>query len=118
MGRALAAAVSLVVAGTLVLALAAGAGGASRKTVRLGDNYYTPPKLTVSKGTTIVWKWPSDTGDTHDVTLGKRPKGVKKFQSELASIDYSYKRTLKVPGRYYIYCSLHDDMRQTITVKR
>lgn len=118
MGRAVKAAGSIVLACTLALALAAGAGGASRKTVKIGDNYYTPPKLTVAKGTTIVWKWPSDTGDTHDVNLGSRPKGVKKFHSELVATDYTFKRKLTVPGRYKIFCSIHDDMRMTITVKR
>ena len=42
------------------------------------DNYYDPLKLKVKAGTTVKWVWPNDVGDTHDVNLGKRPKGVKR----------------------------------------
>ena len=64
---------------------------AAKKTVKLGDNYYSPKTLTVSAGTTVTWKWPGfdEAGDVHDVKLKSGPKGVKKFQSEAASTDYS-----------------------------
>ena len=108
--------------GALVLALVpvvAGAGAATRvKKVSIHDNYYNPLSLKVKAGTTIKWVWPGDVGDTHDVNLGKRPKGVKAFHSPLVATGYSFKRTLKKPGKYYIYCSLHDDMKMTITVTR
>ncbi len=39
-----------------------------------------------------------EAGDVHDVKLRTGPKGVKKFQSEAASTDYSYKRKLTGPG--------------------
>ena len=32
--------------------------GATRKTVKMGDNYYSPTKLTVAKNTTVTWRWP------------------------------------------------------------
>jgi len=50
------------------------------------------------------------------VNLAKRPKGVKPFSSDLVATGYSFKRTLRKAGKYYIYCSLHDDMKMTITV--
>jgi len=79
----------------------------------------SPKTLTVKKGTTITWKWPSfeEAGDVHDVKLSSGPKGVKKFHSEAASTDYSFKRKLTVPGTYKIVCTLHDDMKMTIKVK-
>jgi plastocyanin len=43
---------------------------------------------------------------------------VKKFKSALAASDYSYSKTLSVPGTYKIYCSLHATMKATIVVKR
>jgi len=111
--------------GALAIALVpagAGAGAATRartvKKVSIHDNYYAPLKLKIKAGTTVKWVWPNDVGDTHDVNLAKRPKGVKKFHSELVATGYSFKRTLTKPGKYYIYCSLHDDMKMTITVTR
>jgi plastocyanin len=91
-----------------------------KRTVRIGDNYFSPSKLTVTKGTRITWRWPSyeESGSVHDVELVKRPAGVKRFHSESAASDYSYRRTLKVPGRYRLVCSYHVDMSQTIRVKR
>ena len=63
--------------------------------------------LTVSRGTTVTWQWPGfdEAGDVHDVKLKSGPKGVKKFQSEAASTDYSFKRKLTVPGTYKIICT-------------
>ena len=96
----------------------AGTGASKVKKVAIHDNYYNPLKLKVKEGTTVKWVWPSDMGDTHDVNLGKRPKGVKAFYSELVATGYSFKRTLTKPGKYFIYCSLHDDMKMTITVTK
>ena len=108
-----------VLALAFVLVPAAAGTGASRvKKVTIHDNYYDPLKLKVKVGTTVKWVWPSDVGDTHDVNLGRRPKGVKPFSSDLVATGYSFKRTLKKAGKYSIYCSLHDDMKMTITVTR
>jgi plastocyanin len=118
---------ALILAALAVAALAAapaGAGKPKSKTVKVGDYFFGPSKLTVSEGTKVVWKWPTVPGDTHDVKLDKGPKGLdkkfkSKFESDLVASDYSFARTLKVPGRYTIICTLHeDDMRQTITVQR
>jgi plastocyanin len=108
--------------GVVALVLAfAGVSAASRpktKTVKVGDDYYTPVKLTVKKGTKIKWSWLADNSDTHDVRLKSGPHGVKKFKSELAASDYSFSKKLTVPGTYKIYCSLHKEMKETIVVKR
>ena len=110
----------LVLAGAVaVLAAAPAAGGGPQlKTVLVEDNYYLPAKLTVNRGSTITWKWPADAGDVHDVKLGRRPSGVKVFQSEPAAAGYVFRRTLRVPGTYRIVCTLHEEMRMTITVRR
>ena len=94
--------------------------GAAKKTVTVGDNYMLPHKLTVKRGTTVTWRWPGfeNAGDVHDVGLKSGPKGVKKFRSDAASTDYSYKKKLTVPGTYRFNCSLHHEMRMTITVRR
>ena len=118
----------LLVLGLVLVPAVAGTSAATTvKKVSVHDNYYKPqgisgfplvPTLKVKEGTTVKWVWPSDTGDTHDVNLGKRPKGVKAFHSALVATGYSFKRTLTKPGKYAIYCSLHDDMKMAITVTR
>lgn len=47
-----------------------------KRAVKIADNFYSPIKMTVPKGSTVTWRWPEGTGDTHDVTLRKGPKGV------------------------------------------
>jgi plastocyanin len=111
-------AVLVLAAGVALLCAAPAQAG--KKTVTLGDNYYLPTPLTVKKGTTVVWRWPGfdAAGDVHDVKLKSGPKGVKKFHSEAAATDFSFRKKLKVAGKYKIICTLHDDMRMTIRVKR
>jgi plastocyanin len=95
----------------------AGAGAAKSKVIKIGDNFFAPDSAKVAKGTKVVWRWPKDAGDTHDVKLRSGPKGVKKFHSEYAASDYSFARTLKKPGKYVLVCTLHEGMKMTIRVK-
>ena len=96
------------------------AQGAAKKTVTLGDNYYAPTTLKVKRGTHVTWRWPGfdQGGDVHDVKLKKGPKGVKKFHSEAASTDYSFKRKLTVAGTYKLICTLHEEMKMTVKVTK
>ena len=105
-----------VLAGAALLS-AAPAHGAARKTVKVGDNYFTP--LTVRPGTTITWRWPGydQAGDVHDVGVLAKPKGAKRFRSEAASTGYRFSRKLTVPGTYRLGCSLHHAMRMTVKVR-
>lgn len=109
-----------VVAGVALICAAPAWGAAKKtKTVKVFDNSYSPSKLKVSKGTTVKWVWPGfdEAGDVHDVKLKKGPKRVKRFHSESAATDYTFKRKLKVPGTYKIVCTLHEEMRMTIRVR-
>jgi plastocyanin len=113
----------LIAALALAFAGASAASGphakaAKTKTVKVGDDYYSPVKFTVKKGTKVKWSWLMDNTDTHDVRLKSGPHGVKKFKSGLAASDYSFSKKLTVPGTYKIYCSLHKEMKETIIVKR
>lgn len=109
----------VLVAGVALLCAAPAVAASKAKTVRVGDNYYSPKTVTVSRGTTVTWRWPGfeQAGDVHDVKLKSGPKGVKKFQSDAASTDYSFKRKLTVAGTYKIVCTLHEEMRMTIKVR-
>jgi plastocyanin len=103
-----------------VLISAVPAQGAATKTVTIGDNYFTPKTLKVKRGTKVAWRWPGfdEGGDVHDVKLRSGPAGVKKFHSEAASTDYSFKRKLTKPGTYKIVCTLHEEMRMTVKVRK
>jgi plastocyanin len=109
--------IAVIVAAALISA--APAMGAARKTVTVGDNFFTPQTLTVKRGTTITWRWPGydATGDVHDVGLMSGPKGVKRFRSESASSGYRFSKKLTVPGTYKLACSLHHTMRMTVKVR-
>lgn len=108
--------IALTLAGVALAAAPAAAG--TKKTVKVEDNFYLPAKVTVKAGTSMVWTWPEAGGDVHDVKLGSGPKGVKKFQSEPGSSGFEYKKTLTKPGTYKIVCTLHEEMKMTITVKK
>lgn len=89
----------------------------AKKTVKIGDNFYLPDTLRVKRCTKVTWVWPSEVGDTHDVKLTKRPKGVKAFLSQGVATDYRYPRTLAVTGAYHIVCTFHEgDMEMNIKV--
>ena len=107
---------------TPAVALAAGAGAAEtkpvKKTIKVRDNFFAPAKLTVPKNSTLVWKWPRVAGDVHDVYSATKPKGFKRFHSEAAASDYSFKRKLTKAGNYLVVCTLHEEMTMTVKVKK
>jgi plastocyanin len=92
------------------------------KTVKIGDNFYSPAKMTVKPYTKVTWRWPSlasGGGDTHDVYFLRRPKGIPHYQSDPAAADYRYAKLLTKVGTYKIVCTFHEgEMTQTIVVKK
>jgi plastocyanin len=118
-------AAGLLVAGVAALAvIPAGVGGAAKpkppkpRIVKVADDYFSPAKMAnVKRGRTVVWRWLAVNGNTHDVKLKKGPKGFKRFHSDPATADFSFKRKLTKKGRYVVICTFHEDMRMTITVK-
>ena len=112
-----------IVAGVALLGAtpAVAAAKPKGKTVRLYDNYFVPDAVKVKSGATVTWKWPGfdeASGDVHDVKLKSGPKGVKKFHSQPAAADFTFKRKLKKVGKYKVVCTLHEEMRMTIRVRR
>ena len=109
-------ALSAVAACALAPALAGASGGGPVKTVTVNDDYYSPSKLTIKSGTTIRWVWSNALTNTHDVMMGRHPRGVKPFMSDYAAYGYSYKHKLTTPGRYTFLCDLHQGMKMTVVV--
>jgi plastocyanin len=111
-----------LLAGAAALAAAPAAAGAGpkpqRKTVDVLDNYFAPATLTVTRGSTVTFRWPAEAGDTHDVALAKGPKGVRRWASDPAAADFRYRRRLTKAGSYRIICTFHEEMVMTVRVRR
>jgi plastocyanin len=94
----------VAIAGCVLAALAANAFAATKR-IKVGDDYYVRasgvPKVTVSKGTTVKWRF--GTGTPHSVTVSKGPA---KFNSGVRESG-TYSRTVSKRGTYTIYCTIH-----------
>jgi plastocyanin len=90
------------------------------KKVKVADDYFSPTKVTIKKGNSVNWVWSKSNYETHNVTLFKGPKSIKK--SKFTSIDASsgihFKRTFTVPGTYHFECTIHPGMNIVVTVKK
>ena len=84
---------------------------AATKTTSLKDDFFTKSKLTVSKGTTVVWKWKTD--DEHTVTEVHGRWGSMKPKTK-GTVKHKFTKR----GKFTVYCLVHPTiMRQKITVK-
>jgi plastocyanin len=123
---------ALLAAAGLLLALVATAGAtggattaATKKkaktvTIKVADNYYTPPKTKIKVGDTLKFQWP-EFSDTHDVNLNKGdgPKGAKTFESpDYGGSDAVWKKKFTVAGTYKLVCSFHDTMTMVVKVSK
>jgi plastocyanin len=85
---------------------------ASGKTVTLRNIAFSPKSLTVSRGTTVTFRWRD--GDTaHNVVS----KGTKRFKSIGTREMGSQSRTFTSAGTYRYVCTLHPGMAGRITVR-
>ena len=88
-------------------------GGAAGTTVKLGDDFFSPDKKTVSKGTTVRFKW-IGTND-HNVVKQSGPGGS--FASETTDEPgVNFTKKFKKVGKYKIVCTIHDEMKLTLKV--
>ena len=106
----------IAISACVLAALAANAFAATKR-VKVGDNYYVRstgvPTVTVSKGTTVKWRF--GTGTPHSVTVSKGPA---KFNSGVRSSG-TYKKKVTKRGTYTIYCTIHgaSDQKMKLVVK-
>ena len=88
------------------------------------DVCYTPSRLTVHTGTTIIWI-NSDGSIPHTVTagwpdsetIGLDYPGGNGFDSDFMSGGATFEHTFKIPGEYDYYCQLHPWMIGSIVVE-
>jgi plastocyanin len=92
----------------LVIATQALAKGA---TVKVGDNFFSPRSLGLSKGTTVRWNWTGK--NPHNVTV---TTGPQRFHSSTRKHgSFSHKFTAK--GSYTIVCTIHGKMIMHVMVR-
>ena len=123
----IAAAVTSVLAGLVLLTPAAGAerrgrsapeeaplaaptqGDGADTTISVDDNFYKPKKVKVTVPEKVTWEW--DGLVAHNVVV---EKGPQKFKSKLKA-EGTFTRTIKKPGVYQIHCTIHPGMVMKIT---
>jgi plastocyanin len=103
------------VAALVALIVPAGGGAAAGTTIKLGDNFFSPDKKTVSSGTTVRFKWIGN--NDHNVVKQSGPG--RNFESEVTNDPgVNYTKKFKKSGRYKILCTIHPDkMKLTLKVK-
>jgi plastocyanin len=104
----------LLATGALSLGLAAlaAAPASAGKTVRVGDNWFSPKTLTVAQHSTVTWRFVGKR--LHKVSV---TSGPERFKSPARSSG-RYRRHLMYRGTYKIVCSIHKGtQRMTLRVK-
>ena len=102
--RALLLLIVVISAGFAATALAA------TRTVKVQDSHFSATSVSVSRGTTVTWRW---TGSLyHNV---KVRSGPVKFGSR-QQITGTYSHRFTVRGTYKLYCTLHPGMNMTVAV--
>jgi plastocyanin len=114
-----------------VLALSGAAATAAKappkkgkpKEVTVADFYFSPEKLTIKKGQSVLWVWAESNTYPHDVHLKSGPKGLKNKASystkTTAVTDAEFEKEFTTPGTYKFICTIHPTMmHMTIVVKK
>lgn len=82
---------------------------AATRRVSIQNFDYSPNNISVRAGSTVVWTNYDSVPHTVTDISGS-------FNSGVISPGSTYRLTLSNPGTYYYYCTLHPNMRGTVTV--
>jgi len=97
---------------------APGSGGGANR-VMIGDNFFQPQNLNVSRGTTVQWDQRGFV--QHTVTNGVvgQPKAGNEFDSGLLNPGQNFRFTFRQAGTVQYFCKIHGSMGMigTITVR-
>ncbi|GAA5067538.1 hypothetical protein GCM10023318_56750 [Nocardia callitridis] len=81
-------------------------------TIDVSDQKFAPAETTIKTGQTVTWKF--DDSVPHNVQgIGDKAMGIN--SPIIREGEWSY--TFTTPGSYRYLCSLHPNMRGTITVE-
>lgn len=106
---------AIVVAAVLALGSTASAKGKTA-TVDVDDDFFDPIALTVKEDTKVEWNWVGDS--VHDVTSGPNNPGRFFESGPQQGSGVLYSKRFRKPGNYLIICTLHEEMRMDLKVKR
>ncbi|WP_206785576.1 plastocyanin/azurin family copper-binding protein [Amycolatopsis sp. MtRt-6] len=90
---------------------AAPAAASSGKSVEAMGYKFSPADLTINVGDTVTWT-NHDTAP-HNVVV---TDGPEKFTSPTLQTGQTFSHTFTKAGKYSYYCSIHPDMKATVTV--
>ena len=101
------------VLGALLFASLAGLAPAAAAThhVTIATYAYSPNPLSINAGDIVTWTNTDSVG--HDITVASGPTT---FQSPLLSKGQSWSYTFTSSGTYAYICSIHPDMKATVSV--
>jgi plastocyanin len=91
------------------------------KPVKVADDFYSPTKVTIPANGKVTWTWQNTNSDSHNVTLTKGQKGVKKsdYKSNTASTHFRYTAKFVNPGTYQFHCTIHPTlMKMKVVVQK
>jgi plastocyanin len=133
MGPTARAVMLILVLGVAALALSGAAATAAEapskeatskpKEVTVADFYFSPEKVTIHEGQSVLWVWAEGNTYPHDVHLKSGPKGLKDKASystkTTAVTDAEFEKTFTTPGTYKYICTIHPTMmHMTVIVKK
>ncbi|HEX2173249.1 MAG TPA: plastocyanin/azurin family copper-binding protein [Dehalococcoidia bacterium] len=75
------------------------------------DLAFQPPDLTIAVGETVTWT----NRETPPHTTASRT--TSEWGSPILNLDESFRHTFGRPGTFEYWCTIHPDMRGTITVR-
>ena len=117
----------LAAAGAVALALvgvspAPAAAPAKSATVSINDFYFGPTAVTIKKGGSVKWVWSDANTYPHDVHLKSGPAGLKQkgsYSTKTSAVtDARFQRSFPTPGTYKFICTIHPQMKMTVTVTK
>jgi plastocyanin len=104
---------ALILAAGVSTAQAAYADDTPAATTVVIDNFsFSPPRLSVAVGTTVVWKNQDDM--PHTIVNDAKPR---EFKSSPIDSGEQFSWTFSKAGTYAYFCSLHPRMTGVITVR-
>lgn len=87
-------------------------GAIKTKTVLIKDDFFSPKKLTVSKGGKVQWLWKGK--EAHNIAVASGPSSFRAGKRKKGHFEHTFTKR----GKYSIFCTIHaPDMHMTITVK-
>jgi plastocyanin len=101
----------VVAAVAVAAAVAVPALGSGTKTVALKDAFFAPKSLTITRGTTVRFRWVGQL--PHNVTVRRGPQ---RFKTRNFTHGHVFSFRFTRSGRYLLVCTIHPGMELNLRV--